>query len=405
MKKFTYGLAICCILAFVTCKEEDHEPLTSNDQAPAPITEIHVENLPGAARLSYVLPPNSQNLLYVKAEFETQGIKRDARASYYNNTILLEGFGDTQEHEVKVYAVNRSEVQSTPVTVTVKPLDPPVNTTFQTLTIGEDFGGTRVTFSNAAKADLTIFIMHQDADGFWVEDEVLYTKKESGAFSARGLESVPTVFGVYVQDRWNNFSDTLVRELTPLFEKEIPKPFAKYLLTSTDPALSIYNDKTDADCYNANTRLEKIWDGKTSAAAYTDGLVTKTNNGVPATFTFDLLVTARLSRFRHHQRQEGTNQFFGDANIRYYEIWGRADAPTNPSWDGWVKLMDVESVKPSGLPVAQNTDEDIALVRAGEEFNFPLDAPPVRWIRIRVKETWGKLQHVSIGEMTFWGQF
>jgi len=66
--------------------------------------------------------------------------------------------------------------------------------------------------------------------------------------------------------------------------------------------------------------------------------------------------------------------------------------------------MDVESVKPSGLPVGQNSDEDLALMYKGEEFNFPSGAPAVRYLRFKINETWNKTTFFHIGELTFWGQ-
>src|SRR3546814_8490330 len=73
--------------------------------------------------------------------------------------------------------------------------------------------------------------------------------KEEGFFSARGFESKPTVFGVFVEDRWGNVSDTLVSELTPLFEEEIPKPFQKYVLPTDNTAL-----------YSSSVPMENLWD-------------------------------------------------------------------------------------------------------------------------------------------------
>lgn len=403
MKTIKYILSVCCILLFAYCKEEIQKPLTEGGDAPEPVKNIVVERLPGSVRLKYTLPDNS-NLMYVKAEFETQGKMRDVKATYFTDTLLLEGFGDTLEHEVKIYSVSRNEVSSAPVVIKVRPKKPPVFQTFDSMTLDEDFGGARMTYKNTSEADLSLTIIHKDADGFWVVDDVLYTKSIDGSFSARGLESKLTTFGVYAKDRWGNYSDTLTKDLTPIFEREILKPFVKMPLTSLDPLLSLFNDKTDADAYNANTRLEKIWDGKIPITTVNDGLATKVNNGIPASFTFDLKVTSRLSRFIYHQRQEVANQPWGDSNPRLFEIWGRASLPTNPSWDGWTKLMDVESVKPSGLPLGQNSPEDLALILKGEEFNFSRDIPPIRYVRIKIIESWAKTRAVSIGELTFFGE-
>jgi hypothetical protein len=49
------------------------------------------------------------------------------------------------------------------------------------------------------------------------------------------------------------------------------------------------------------------------------------------------------------------------------------------------------------------SDEDAAYALAGEEFYFPSDAPPVRYIRIRILGTWGLSDYMHIGELTFFG--
>lgn len=386
-----YVSLFCCLLAFFSCNEEEgHKPLVNKGIIPDPVTDIQVENLPGAAKLTYRLPPDNPDLMYVKAEFTTQGIKRSAIATYYNNTLLVEGFGDTLTYELKVYTVNRDETHSKPVTVNIKPLSPPVMTTFESLTLKEDFGGGRVNFVNETMAELAITVIYKDNDSFWVKDETLYTKQKSASFAVRGFEPKPIVFGVYVEDRWGNYSDTLIRELTPLYETVIPKPFTKVVLPT---------DNTTQ--YDSRYPMENMWDDNISGNSY---YYTAPNSGVPTWFTFDLRVTAKLSRFLYHQRNNPEVTRWSYGNPRYFEIWGTAEYPPGDgSWDGWTKLMDVESVKPSGLPVGQNSDEDLALMMKGEEFNFPLDAPPVRYIRIKVNETWNKATFIHIAELSFWG--
>jgi hypothetical protein len=391
MKKLKLLLTTCCsIMLFATCKEEHHSPLDKSDWVPDPVTNVVVQNLNGAAQLTYDFTKHPE-LLYVMAEYEINGKKRNTKATVANKTILVEGFGDTLPHQVNLYAVSRSEVLSRPYAVTVQPLKPQGTLTFESLSITADFGGAYATYTNSTKQDLGITIMHKDASGAWVTDNTLYTEKESGGLTARGLDPNPTVFGMYVQDRWGNYSDTLVTTLTPLFEKLIPKPF-KAVVLPTDNITS----------FNANNKIEKLWDGTVSSQNI---YYTAVNSGIPSWFTFDLGKVSKLSRFLYQQRNDVALVQWGHGNPRYFEIWGSATAP-NPdgSWTGWTKLMDVESVKPSGLPVGQNSDEDLALMYKGEEFNFPSGAPAVRYLRFKINETWNKTTFFHIGELTFWGQ-
>lgn len=66
--------------------------------------------------------------------------------------------------------------------------------------------------------------------------------------------------------------------------------------------------------------------------------------------------------------------------------------------------MDCESHKPSGLPVGQHTAEDWEYLQAGEDFEFPAEAPPVRYIRFKVLETMGRYGLYTLYRIYFLGQ-
>jgi hypothetical protein len=66
--------------------------------------------------------------------------------------------------------------------------------------------------------------------------------------------------------------------------------------------------------------------------------------------------------------------------------------------------MECESIKPSGLPEGQLSDEDVALVAAGEEFTCPAEAPASRYLRIKVLENWSNGDFFHIMEMAVYGQ-
>ena len=80
------------------------------------------------------------------------------------------------------------------------------------------------------------------------------------------------------------------------------------------------------------------------------------------------------------------------------------DPDLDGSWESWTLLLDAEMIKPSGLPMGQNSPEDIDVWRAGHEFLLPVDIPYVRYIRLKIEETWGAQYRFMIDEMTFWGQ-
>src|SRR5690349_17989624 len=95
-------------------------------------------------------------LLEVKSEYELNGVPHEERASYFNNNLTVQGFGDTREHSVVLSAISRSERASEPVTVTVKPLAPPIEDIFKSLVVIEAFGGINTAYTNINKAKVVI---------------------------------------------------------------------------------------------------------------------------------------------------------------------------------------------------------------------------------------------------------
>jgi len=391
MNNFKYLLTVgLAFLVLSSCKVEVPGPLDPDTGAPAPVTNIQVENLPGAAKITYRLP-NDQKLLYVKAECMINGKMVEAKSSPYNNELLIEGFGATGEQEVKLYSVSLSETKSEPLVVKVNPLTPAYEDTFKSIALRETFGGASVTFDNPTEANLVIQILVQQTDGDWKVAETYYTKKANGVFSARGFDPKPTNFAVFVKDRWNNYSDTLTKELVPVFEKQLDRTKFREVSLPTDQLAAF------------GWTMPYLWDGVIVNNTNVDkpGFHTSPNGVWPQWFTFSLGVKARLSRFKYWQR--GSWVAFTDRNIKKFEIWGSNNPAQDGSWDSWTKLMDGTSVKPSGLPMGTNSPEDIALVGAGEEFIFPDNTPEVQYIRIKVLETWSGSKSFYIMQVGFWG--
>lgn len=381
---------------FQGCKEEDEKrPFNANDQAPQPVTNVRVESLPGGARITYDRPKD-ENLLYVKAEYAIRdGVVREAKASYYLNSLTVDGFPDTSAHEVKLYAVSRGEHASEPVTVEVHPLTPPVVEVFHSLTMEATYGGVRVEFRNEAESDIVLTLLARDSVGDMVPAETYYTKRQEGSFAARGFNTDKREFGIFIRDRWNNHSDTLFAELTPKFEEQLDKSKFK--------EVDLPNDTYKP---HVGTGMHELWDN-----SWNSGSVFHTNpgTGLPQWFTFDMGVTARLSRFKFYHRlgggQGATDGAYTGADPKVFEIWGSNDPNPDGSWDStWVKLGEFQSIKPSGQPEGTVTNEDFQFaVVDGEDFDFPEGIPAVRYLRWKTVKVWGALDHCYIAELTFWG--
>src|SRR4051812_16113864 len=111
--KYTLFIWVVAGLAVSSCKEESLGGDQPKDSTrPGEIGNIEVTNIPGGAVLKYKLPPD-EDLLYVKAQYSLrEGVNSEVRASLYNDTLVVKGFGDTAERLVQVIAVDRSGNES-----------------------------------------------------------------------------------------------------------------------------------------------------------------------------------------------------------------------------------------------------------------------------------------------------
>ncbi|QEC52427.1 uncharacterized protein DUF5000 [Anseongella ginsenosidimutans] len=186
--------------------------------------------------------------------------------------------------------------------------------------------------------------------------------------------------------------DTLYTDyltVSPLIEHEMDKSaFAEYVLPSDAPSAWGW-------------LLPMLWDGNINAP---NGFHTPSDVGFPHHYTFDLGKETVLSRFKLWQRgaAAGDGYLYSGGNPKQFEVWGSTAPAADGSWEGWTKLLDAQSFKPSGLPVGQLTDEDKAYAAAGEEFHFPSNTPPVRYIRVKVINNWRGDPYSHSNEITFW---
>ncbi|MGY3052055.1 hypothetical protein ACVWYG_000242 [Pedobacter sp. UYEF25] len=383
------GLLIA--LFWCACAKEGRlDSANPNTPAPMPVTNVTVNATPGGGILTYKLPPDV-NLAYVKAIYEIQpGVFREAKSSKYTDTLRLVGFGDELVHAVKVYSVAANEKTSEPVLVDVKPLTPPVKAVFNSVEFKETFGGVNVSMLNPSKADLAIVIL-KDTTGNnnWVTARTFYTAAIKGDFAARGFESKPQKFAVYIRDRWNNKSDTLFKTLTPKYEIEIPSDtYKKLVLPSDQVALA-----------DAGYNIENLWNGLADRRLY----ASSNASSLPQWITIDLGKKVLLSRFK--QFMEQNDHCYTGSGLKNFELYGSNAPDPDGSWASWTLLGEYTTPKPSGLPLGQKTNEDINYAcNLGADFEFAVQPPAVRYLRLKSLETYSSPGQVVIMELKFFGQ-
>jgi len=379
---------VITLLSLQGCKEDKNSPIDKDSKAPEQVFNTKVENMPGAALITYSLP-SDDDLLYVIAEYENNNGKVfDFRASYYTNHIKVEGFGTAGEYTVNLYTVDRSENRSAPLPIKVNPSEPQVQLTAASLEMKSDFGGMSFVFENETKSELSFVVITTDVDGEKIAAETFYTSRESAKFAIRGYAAEPRLFGVVVRDYWENTSDTLYQTLTPIYEVKLNKSLFRPVIFPNDAPATKWEGA-----------LEYMWnDVVNDKTAHTGNDATT----IPKHISFDMGVEAKLSRV-NVQTVPDDKHWFNDVSMRNYEIWGSLDPDPSGSFDSWTKLVSIENIKPSGLSVGTLTDDDREAGRRGDDADISIDMPKVRYLRIVCTKNWSGNTNICISEITLWG--
>lgn len=378
------------LLLVLGCHEMEHGPLLDGIGSPSQLRNIQVESLPGAAKISYALP-DDEGFLYVVAEYmDERGRKKTVKASNFRNFVLLEGFAQESEVEVSLYTVSRSEERSNPTNVVIQPLKASIHHVFETLDAVKTFGGAAVSFHNESENEFVVHTLYKNEEQEWEEYDRFYSSAKENQYAVRGFAPEPTEFAFYLTDKWGNNSDTLYRELTPLYEEELDK--------------SLWQDAALLDDFNEPlySPLYQLWTPGATTYFFQDYRKYPEKAVMPNWITIDFGKEYILGRMKVNQVSHSDTWKFSSCSPRNFEIW----ATNNPStdWNDWTLLGQFESIKPSGLPGGQLSDDDRRVNAEGEEFDMPISSESYRYIRFRTTKTWGGVSYMCALELTFWGQ-
>lgn len=390
-----FPLALAALMISSCNKElETHEPIENDPAVPAQISNPKVVNGAGNATISYTLP-NDARLLYVKAVYTiSTGQQYEAKASYYGNSLLVEGFADTLEHEVKLYSVSRSNVESAPVTVKIKPLEASIWKVYRSLQVVNAFGGYNLTAANPTKANISVIVTKKNVFGEYEadNDKSVYTNVDSILSKVRGLDTVEYRFGFLVKDRWGNKTDTVYKIIKPLYETELSKAnFSTFTLPG------------DASQVTNGAALQYMWDNRLGWPYTSFTNQSGTGGTAPHMVTFSTGVLAKISRIWIRPFPEGSLYYYL-STMRRFEIYGSASPNLSGALDNtWSLLGSYTVVKPSGLPYGNDNAADQATAAAGFDWEVDINAPKVKYIRIRCLENFAGGTNQSINEIRVYG--
>lgn len=419
MKKHYLAIFIVFTGFLISCKRD------SNDVAGVwnsdPVEVISVTPINGGATVSYKVPPGD-DLLYVMAEYIRNGKPFTEKASVYNNELTIEGFDTTGTIKAMVYKVNKQGQRSQPTEIEFAPLESLVSITNRSLKFVPGFGGIIASWENPKATELGVRLMVKDQYDKYETNSMYFTAEPLEVHAFRGFEPKPTDFAVSFEDKWGNISDTVYYSTTPFFETMIPKPYADYRTNIP------FDNPTN---YNSTKPFTSLWDNVVNTSGH-GWLTVSGNSGL--SITFDMKQVVKLSRIVIHGYH--VNSPYDQANIQQFEVWGTdkidfarlSDRPywldsLSVAWGALTKagiptttMLPERTFKDdwqylgwhSILPRLTETEAVMNLAASGAEYTMPIDARPVRYIRLFVRQNSNSMpppgtNYFSMGEISFYG--
>src|SRR5690606_10794496 len=319
---------------------------------------------------------------------------KKVKASKYVDSLVVEGFPKAQSYDVQLYAVGANEQRSAPVKVVVAPNTPAYISALASLTSTATFGGITINVDNGSRDALVIETLRKEPDGTWQSIDRYYSSTDLIRYNIRGLQDSTQHFAFFIRDRWLNFSDTVEATLTPLTEIQIPPGSIENIPAEALPGT--------APSHNNSSSLaaHKAIDGVIGRTVNENYYLTMRGTGMPQHFNVDLKKQYQLSRLVFYQRP---TYFYRSISPRKVAVWGSNSPAPDGSFDGWTLLGEFEVIKPSGLPMDINSDEDNAAAQAGHNFEFESATMPIRYLRIQTLETWAMSDYITLTEYSIFG--
>jgi hypothetical protein len=401
---FLFMLVLVLLLA-VSCNEDTRFQTSANDtRVTGAPTDVSWKPLNGGARIHYTIPKD-ENLLRVDAEYVNQkGKTVYFTTSFYNDSIDVYGFWDTEPKTVKLYGVNRSGVRSKPYEIKdIIPLVPAVMKVAETLEVKPAFNAFFIDWINELGQNINVYVNFKYSDSRGNNDiNIVFSSKElkdrKWIKSLRIDPSIDIYVTLKVEDQYGNITDeipwgniNLMRD----FQLDKSKFFIPNANDSTVVTRSGRVNSGVPAMYGENVegRMAKLIDGSidrwenlnffhTGGRGRTGTTIQGRQDNNDWNIIIDLGGYYRLSRIvvnqRHSGNRENTNrgQFYQDENSGQFRLYVFNEAIMR--WDTITHQM-------FEVPPAVNDLDWVKYGEAGDEALFYPNDPkytvPVRWFR------------------------
>ncbi|TKG88745.1 DUF4959 domain-containing protein [Puteibacter caeruleilacunae] len=391
--KYLIYSSVFFLLCLGCGEEKVYEALYNSTHVPGSVANVVVENGPGEATISYDLS-NDRDIAYVKGTYTVNGEEKAVISSVSKNHLLIEGLPEAKEYPVSLVVYSNSNVAGSEVNTVINPSEPYYKVVGRSVDVFSDFGGALIKWDNEERKELLVIVSSEDSTGTMDVVDYHQTTQVKGELLLTGYEPEETAFSVQVRDKWSNLSDSVNVAITPLYEERLDGKLWTLTNLETDYPGDVGG-------------FEKLDDGKTRNGGDRWTVEYKTNVQIPPyySFTFDLGVSAVISRF-HYFNRWSKSWSYNNTETEFFEVYGSNEL--SPDWDDWTDLTPdymPQITKRSGLPVGQNNDEDKQAAYDGYIFRCDASLGAFRYIRVRLIDNFG---HNPVGytltELNFYGQ-
>lgn len=385
------------IAVLFSCEEDKFGPLVSDDgNAPGAIVlnANAVRNFPGGSEITYNLPGNDEDILYVVGEYRRNDNADvvSVKSSVFNNSLIVEGFAQEAEYEVELFAVDQSGNKSEGVKTTIHPEKPPYLYACETVHAEPTYGGLDVFWENPKGGIVNIELYKVKEDGGLAFLDRIRSESSFGRGQILNLEPVETDFVFIVKDNFENQCGRIEFTAEPLYIEVFDRDKFQGILQPYDQTHAYTGWEID-QLYNGNIgnngfhtiAISESSDTEPVLPYYQGHEVNGAAYRVPL-FTIDLGDLYQVYRFRYWPR---VNYEWRHGNPKVFDLWGSDKLNADGSLDGWTLLLDKATVvKPSGTECdnGSTTEEDKAYANAGISFDISPDMPKVRYIRFAQRE-------------------
>ncbi len=391
MRIYLFILTFLLIVA-VGCEEEGRHLAASGDGgAPGQPTIISWEPLYGGARFFYELPPD-EDLLSIDAVYtNTNDQSFSFSASYYVDSLDVYGFGDKNEHQVEIYAVDRAGNRSEPVMVSVTPMEPAITRVMETMEVKPGFSSFFLDWQNELEQSINVYV-----DFSYTKDgtDYAFTSVFSSnlAEERRFIEDLeltpgePVSVKVRVEDTYGNITEPADMGQVSLYEDiEIPKE--NWYLPATNDSIGgvpqCFGDGLEGRLRYVIDDIIDRGDNLNFMHTHSMGRTGNSDDGnMPWNVIIDLGGYYELSRIVTVQRHSGgldnisRGQYYQSENVGIYRMY---------IWDDALAKWDTISQHKIEVPEGLSELEFVKKGEAGDmAYMYPDDpqyTAPTRWFR------------------------